>query len=202
MSRYTGPKCRHCRREGISLCGSAKCALKKKGYKPGMHGPKGSFSKPSEYSRQLREKQKLKRLYGTTEKQMRNYYDKASKMREITGVALLKELENRLDNVIYKAGFADTRAQARQMVSHGHFKINGKRMNVPSYQVKAGDKFELVERIKKSPLYAEAEKQKFSAPAWLSVDLKKGQGEVVRLVEEEDLDKVIHTNLVVEFYSK
>ena len=202
MSRYTGPKCRHCRREGISLCGSEKCALKKKAYKPGMHGPKGSFNKPSEYARQLREKQKLKRLYGTTEKQMRNYYDKAAKKREITGVALLKELENRLDNVIYRAGFAETRAQARQMVNHGHFKINGVRMNVPSYQVKAGDKFELVERVKKSPLYAELEKQKFSAPAWMTVDLKKGQGEVVRLVEEEDLDKVIHTNLVVEFYSK
>lgn len=202
MSRYTGPKCRHCRREGISLCGSEKCALKKKNYKPGIHGPKGSFNKPSEYSRQLREKQKLKRLYGTNEKQLRNYYDKASKKREITGVALLKELENRLDNVIYRAGFANTRYQARQMVTHGHFKINGVRMDVPSYQVKAGDKFEVLDRLKNSPLYAELEKQKFAPAAWIKVDLKKGNGEIVRQVEEEDLDKVIQTNLVVEFYSK
>lgn len=202
MSRYTGPKCRQCRREGISLCGSEKCALIKKNYAPGQHGQKKSFSKPSEYARQLREKQKLRHMYGVSERQLRNYYTKASKKREVTGNALLKELEARLDNVIYRSGFAKTRPQARQMVNHGHFRINGVRMNVPSYQVKAGDKFELVERVKGSNLYSELDKGKFAPPAWLKVDLKQRGGEVTRQLEDEDLDKVVQTHLVVEFYSK
>lgn len=202
MSRYTGPKCRQCRREGLSLCGSEKCALKKKNYPPGLHGPKGSFSKPSEYSRQLREKQKLRHMYGISERQLRNYYTTAAKKRDVTGSALLKELESRLDNVVFRAGFAGSRPQARQMVSHGHFKINGIRMNVPSYQVKAGDKFELVDRVKESSLYADLEKQKFSPASWLKVDWKNKNGEVTRVPEDEDLEKAIQTNLVVEFYSK
>lgn len=202
MSRYTGPKCRQCRREGISLCGSEKCALTKKNYAPGQHGQKGSFSKPSEYSKQLREKQKLRHMYGITERQLRNYYKKASKKREVTGNVLLKELETRLDNVIYRSGFAKTRPQARQMVNHGHFKVNGTRMDIPSYQVKAGDKFELVERVKSSALYGNLEKEKFAPATWLKVDLKKSAGEVARPLEDEDLDNVVQTHLVVEFYSK
>ncbi len=121
MSRYTGPKYRLCRREGINLFGNEKYNLKKKDYAPGQHGPKGSFSKKSEYSRQLREKQKLKRIYGVTERQLLNYYKKASKKKEVTGIALLKELESRFDNAIFRSGLADSRPQARQMVNHGHF---------------------------------------------------------------------------------
>ena len=123
MSRYTGPKCRLCRREGVSLCGKEKCALKRHNYIPGQHGPKGSFAKKSEYARQLREKQKLKRLFGVTERQMGNYFKKATAQKDITGDALMKLLETRFDNVVYRAGMAKTRAQARQMVNHGLFKV-------------------------------------------------------------------------------
>lgn len=202
MSKYTGPKYRLCRREGINLFGNEKFNLKKKNYAPGQHGPKGSFSKPSEYARQLREKQKLRRMYGLTERQLRNYYTKASKKREITGLALLKELESRFDNVIFRAGIANSRPQARQMVNHGHFKVNGVRMTIPSYQIRQGDAFELVDRLKNSALYAERDKQKFAPAAWIKVDLKKGSGEILRTPEEEDLEKAIQTSLVVEYYSK
>lgn len=202
MSRYTGPKCRMCRREGISLCGKEKCALKRKNYIPGMHGPKGSFAKKSEYSRQLREKQKLKRLFGITERQMANYFKKASGQKEITGNALLKLLESRLDNVIYRAGFAKSRAQARQMVNHGLFRMNNIRINIPSFHAKSGDKFEVISRIKKSKLFGEIEKQKFGPAKWLKVDYKNLSGEIARELEPSDLEQAVQTSLVVEYYSK
>jgi len=202
MSRYTGPKYRLCRREGVNLFGNPKYNLKKKDYAPGQHGPKGSFSKKSEYSRQLRAKQTLRRMYGLTEKQLSNYYKKASRKKEVTGTALLKDVELRFDNVIFKAGFAESRPQARQMVNHGHFKINGVKMNIPSYQVKTGDKFELIERIKKSPLYQDLDKKKFAPATWLKVDTKKVSGEIIRDLEDQDLEKAIQTSLVVEYYSK
>jgi small subunit ribosomal protein S4 len=202
MSKYTGPKYRLCRREGINLFGNEKFDLKKKNYAPGMHGPKGSFSKPSEYARQLREKQKLRRMYGVTEKQLFNYYKKASAKKEITGNALLKILETRLDSIIYRSGFAKSRPQARQMVNHGTFKVNGVRVNIPSYQVKVGDKFEVRERLKKSPLFIGMEKQKFAPAKWLKIDAAKLTGEVVRLLDAEDLEKAVQTSLVVEYYSK
>ena len=202
MSRYTGPKCRLCRREGVSLCGKEKCAIKKRNYIPGQHGPKGSFSKKSEYARQLRKKQKLKRLFGVTERQLEKYFEKASKLKDITGDALLKLLEKRLDNVIYRAGFAKTRAQARQMVSHGLFKINNGRINVPSYEVKIGDKFEASERSKKSKLFADLEKQKYAPAKWLKIDVKNISGEMTRSIEKDDLDQIVQSSLVVEYYSK
>ncbi|MBU0667597.1 30S ribosomal protein S4 [Patescibacteria group bacterium] len=202
MSKYTGPKYRLCRREGINLFGNEKYNLKKKNYAPGQHGPKGTFSKQSEYARQLREKQKLKRFYGITERQMLNYYKKATRKKEITGTTMLKELESRFDNVIFRAGLANSRPQARQMVNHGHFKVNGIRMNIPSYQVKTGDKFEIVDRVKGSSLYGNLDKKKFAPATWIKIDLKKLGGEVVRELEEEDLEKAIQMNLVVEYYSK
>ncbi len=202
MSKYTGPKYRLCRREGINLFGNEKFNLKKKNYAPGIHGPKGSFAKPSEYARQLREKQKLKRLFGVTERQLLNYYKKAASKKEITGNALLKELETRLDNVIFKAGFAKSRPQARQMVSHGLFKVNGTRVTVPSFQVKVGDKFEVLDRRRSSPLFADLTKQKFSPAKWLKSDYAKLYGEIMRALEPDDLEKAVHMNLVVEFYSK
>jgi small subunit ribosomal protein S4 len=202
MSKYTGPKYRLCRREGINLFGNEKFDLKKKNYAPGMHGPKGSFTKPSEYARQLREKQKLKRLYGITERQLFNYYKKATSKKEITGNALLKELEIRLDNVVYRFGFSKSRPQARQMVNHGLFMVNGKRVNIPSYQIKIGDKIEVKERSKKSPLFEGFDKQKFAPPKWLKMDATKLTGEIVRPLDNEDLEKAVQTSLVVEYYSK
>lgn len=200
--RYTGPKCRLCRREGVSLCGKEKCALRRRNYIPGMHGPKGSFSKKSEYARQLREKQKLKRLFGITERQLGNYFEKASAQKDITGDALLKLLETRFDNVLYRAGFAKTRYQARQMVSHGLFKVNNIKINVPSLQMKTGDKFETITRLKKSKLFADLEKQKFAPAKWVKVDYKNLTGEVIRPLEKDELEPIIQSSLIVEYYSK
>ena len=200
--RYTGPKCRLCRREGVSLCGREKCALKRKNYIPGMHGPKGSFAKKSEYAKQLRAKQLMKRLFGLTERQMSNYFKKASSMKEVTGIALLKLLETRLDNVLYRAGFAKSRPQARQMVSHGLLKINSRRIDIPSYQVEIGDKFEVIPRLKKSKLYSELENQKFGPAKWIKVDYKSLTGEVTRDMEPQELEQMVQPSLVVEYYSK
>lgn len=202
MSKYTGPKYRQCRREGINLFGNEKFNLKKKNYAPGIHGPKGSFAKPSEYSKQLREKQKLKRMFGITERQMVNYYKKASAKKEITGNALLSLLETRMDNVVFKAGFSKSRPQARQMVGHGLFKVNGHRVTVPSHQIKTGDKLEVLERRKSSALFAELAKQKFSSVKWIKADYAKLNAEITREPEMEELEKAVQTNLVVEFYSK
>jgi len=202
MSKYTGPKYKQCRREGINLFGNEKFNLKKKNYAPGIHGPKGSFAKPSEYSKQLREKQKLKRMFGITERQMVNYYKKASAKKEITGNALLGLLETRLDNVVFKAGFSKSRPQARQMVGHGLFKVNGRRVTVPSHQIKAGDKLEVLERRKSSALFAELAKQKFGPAKWIKADFAKLNAEITREPEMEELEKAVQTNLVVEFYSK
>ncbi len=174
----------------------------KKNYIPGMHGPKGNISKPSEYARQLREKQKLKRLFGITERQLQNYFDQASKKKEITGHALLKLLETRLDNVLYRAGFALTRPQARQIVNHGLISLNGKRVSIPSHQVKMGDHFEVIERARKSKLFAELENQKFAPASWIKVDYKKLTGEIARPLEVEDLEQIIQHSLIVEYFSK
>lgn len=202
MSRYTGPKSRLCRREGLCICGRAKCSQKKRSSIPGQHGQKASFSKPSEYARQLREKQKLKRLYGVNERQLTNYFKVAAKKKEITGDALLRILETRFDNVLYRAGFAKTRNQARQIANHGHFTVNNKRVSTPSFQVKVGDKFEVREKSKKAPIFQDLDKQKFKPAAWIKPDYKKLSGEIDRDLEADDLEKVIQTNLIVEYYSK
>lgn len=202
MSRYIGPKSRLCRREGVCICGREKCAIKKKNYIPGMHGLKGRVGKPSEYARQLREKQKLKRMYGITERQMSNYFEEASKKKEITGNALLKLLEMRLDNTIYRAGLAKTRNQARQIVGHGLIKVNDRRVDIPSFQVKVNDKFTVIDRVKKSPLFVEVEKQKFAPAPWVKVDYKTLSGEVIRNIESDELEKAVQTSLIVEYYSK
>jgi len=202
MSKYTGPKYRQCRREGVNLFGNEKFNLKKKNYAPGVHGPKGSFSKPSEYARQLREKQKLKRLFGVTERQLFNCYTEAAKKKEITGDALLKILETRLDNAIFKAGFAKSKPQARQIVNHGFFRVNGKKVDVPSFVVRVGDKIEVIDRQKKSPLFADLANQKFAPAKWLKADYSKLTIEVLRDLEAQDLEQAVQTNLVVEYYSK
>jgi small subunit ribosomal protein S4 len=208
MARYTGPKAKICRREGISIAafgnydGAAMRAVQKKNYPPGHKGKKGSFSKPSEYQKQLREKQKAKRIYGVLEKQFRKYYKKADSSEQATHVAILTILEKRLDSVVYRAGLAETRRQARQIASHGLLKLNGKRINIPSIEVQIGDKIEVREKSQKSPLFELTKKQKPRAPRWLKVDLKSLSLEVIRDPERDDLEKIIEAQLIVEFYSK
>ena len=176
--------------------------LEKRPQAPGMHGH-SRHGKASEYKKQLLEKQKLRFMYGITERQLRNYYKKAASKEEATGTALLKLLERRLDNVIYRAGFAKTRAQARQMVNHGLFTLNGRRVSIPSIQVREGDVIEVRAKSKVSPLFASVLEDKHFDPArWLKSEQKALKTEIAALPEEEDLDKLIETHLIIEFYSK
>lgn len=202
--RYTGPKARLCRRHRANLFGTAKYTkiLERRAGKPGVHGNRGYFGKMSEYGIQLSEKQKARVLFGLSEKQFRNAFKKANKMQGETGENFLRLLELRLDNVIYVSQFAVTRMQSRQMVNHGHFKLNGRRVDIPSIQVRVGDKIELPDRIKNSPLYFGLEKLKDFSPKWLKVDLKKLTVEVLSLPEKDDLEKSIDSQLIVEFYSR
>lgn len=200
--RYTGPKARLCRRLGVNLFGTEKYTkiLRKRQSKPGVHGAK--FSKKSEYGRQLDEKQKARFVFGLSEKQLRNYFQKAVAQPGDTGQNFLRLFERRLDNVIYVSQFAVTRMQARQMVSHGHFKLNGRRVDIPSILVRPGDVVELVPKFAKSTLYGDLDKLKDYSPKWLKVDLKKLSLEVLALPEVDDLEKSIDSQLIVEFYSR
>lgn len=202
--RYTGPKARLCRRHRANLFGTAKYTkiLERRPGKPGVHGSRPTFGKKSEYGVQLDEKQKARVLFGLSEKQFSNSFKKASRMSGETGENFLRLLEIRLDNVIYVSQFAVTRIQSRQMVSHGHFKLNGRRVDVPSIIVRPGDKIELVDKLKDSSLYAGLEKLKDYSPKWLKVDLKKLTSEILSLPEKDDLEKSIDSQLIVEFYSR
>lgn len=208
MARYRGPKTKIARREGISLAafgnyeGAAFKAAKRKNYPPGHNGKRGSFSKPSEYSKQLREKQKAKRIYGILEKQFRRYYKKADKAEMATNVSLLTLLEKRIDNIVYRSGLAETRRQARQMVNHGLLNLNGKRVDIPSIELSIGDKIEVRDNKKKSPLFDEIKKKKAKAPKWLKVDLKGLNCEVIREPQKDDLEQIVEAQLIVEYYSK
>jgi small subunit ribosomal protein S4 len=202
--RYTGPKAKLCRRLGVNLFGPEKYnrILSRKNYQPGMHGPNKRFKKSSEYALQLQEKQKARIVFGVSEKQFRNNFKKASKKEGETGENLLRLLELRLDNVIYVSQFAVTRMQARQMVSHGHFLLNGHRVTVPSIQVRPGDVITLGSRLKNSDLYRDLAELKDSSPHWLKIDLKKVTIEVLALPERDELEKSIDSQLIVEFYSR
>ena len=206
MSNYTGPKARLFRRFGIRLPSNNELkqthATIKKAYKPGMHGPKGSFGKKSEYARQLMEKQKAKVIFNVNEKQMQKYYDLASKKEGITGDEMIRLLEQRLDNVIFRSGIATTRYQARQIVNHGLIQLNGKIVTISSIQVKPGDKFNLVAKKKDSPIFKQNAERGTKAPKWLSVDIKNLSGEVARVPDKGELEALIAVNLIVEFYSK
>ncbi|MFC1600222.1 30S ribosomal protein S4 [Patescibacteria group bacterium] len=208
MARYRGPKAKLARREGISLAafgnyeGAAMKATQKKNYPPGHKGKKGSFSKPSEYGKQLREKQKAKRIYGVLEKQFRRYYKKADKSDTATHVSLLTSLEKRLDNFVYRGGLADSRRQARQMVTHGLLKLNGRRVDIPSIEVKIGDKLEVRPKNQGSPLFEEFKKRKPNAPKWIKADLSGLNLEMIKDPEQGDLEQVIDGQLIVEYYSK
>jgi len=202
--RYTGPKAKLCRKHHANLFGTAKYTkiLEKRPGKPGMHGSKGSFGKLSEFGAQLLEKNKARIIFGISERQFKNYVAKATRAKGETGDSLLRMLEMRLDNVIYVSQFAVTRVQARQMVTHGHFMVNGKRVDVPSIQVRPGDKIEIREKIKSSPLYAGLDKLKDFAPKWLKVDLKKIAVEVLSSPEKDELEKSIDSQTIVEYYSR
>jgi small subunit ribosomal protein S4 len=208
MARYTDASCKLCRREGQKLflkgerCYTNKCAISRRPYAPGQHG--NQRKKLSEYGLQLREKQKAKRFYGVLESQFRKYYEMATRRKGVTGENLLQLLECRLDNVVYRMGFGSTRAEARQLITHGHFEINGKKHNIPSYIVKAGDTISVREGSKKSVRFKEILDITGSkvVPKWLEVDQENLKGKVVALPEREDVDLDIREHLIVELYSK
>ncbi|GAB6085471.1 30S ribosomal protein S4 [Alkaliphilus crotonatoxidans] len=207
MARYTDAVCRLCRREGMKLylkgerCYTDKCSINKRNTPPGQHG--ASRKKMSNYGIQLREKQKAKRFYGVLESQFRKYFEMADKQAGITGENLLRILESRLDNMVYRLGFASSRAQARQLVVHGHFTVNGQKVDIPSYLVKVGDVIAVKERSKSSDKFKGlAESFTGSVPNWLSVDMEKLEGKIVSLPSREDIDLPIAENLIVELYSR
>lgn len=206
MSRYTDANCKLCRREGQKLflkgerCYSGKCALERRNYAPGQHGQ--SRKKMSDYGTQLREKQKTKRFYGMQETQFRNLFDKASRKKGITGENLLILLESRLDNVVFRLGFASSRKEARQLVTHNHFTVNGKKVNIPSYEVKAGDVIKVKEKSTNSPKFKEVKEMSITVPSWLTVDVEKLEGKVVSLPTRSEIDTPVAEHLIVELYSK
>ncbi len=208
MARYTEALCRLCRREGMKLflkgtrCYTEKCAFERRKYPPGQHGH--NRAKLSDYGLQLREKQKVKRIYGIMEKQFKNYFEKATKMKGVTGENLLKLLERRLDNVIYRMGFAINRRQARQLVRHGFFLINGKKVDIPSYLLRPGDVVEIIAEGKDKDLIKDnlalAEQRGF--PIWTEINVEEMKGKFVRIPEREEMQLPVHEQLIVEFYSK
>lgn len=206
MARYTDSSCRLCRREGQKLflkgdrCYSTKCAIEKRNYAPGQHGQ--ARKKISEYGTQLREKQKCKRFYGMQETQFRNLFDKAARKKGMTGENLLIMLETRLDNVVFRLGFASSRKEARQLVTHSHFTVNGKKVNIPSATVKAGDVIKVKEKSAGSPKFKEIKEMTISVPSWLTVDIEKLEGKVVMLPTRADIDTPVAEHLIVELYSK
>ncbi len=213
MARYTGPVCKLCRREGEKLflkgtrCFSPKCPFeRKRGYPPGEHGWVARFRRrrQSDYARQLREKQKAKRIYGLLERQMRRFYREAERGSGVTGENLLSLLERRLDNVVYRMGFADSRAQARQLVAHGHFSVNGKRVKAPSYLVKPEDEISVREASRKRTYFKNrAQELEGGAVAdWLSLDAQAMAGRMLRKPTREDIDTTLTEQLIVEYYSR
>lgn len=203
MARYIGPRYKLCRREGVNLFGNRKFNIEKRDYPPGEHGNKRRM-KLSDYGLQLREKQKLKRVYGVLERQFRGYYEKAAATKGITGELLLQYLERRLDNVIFRLGYATTRAQARQMVSHCFVLVNDRRVNIPSFLVKVGDEITLKMKDKSKKFVddnLEVNKD-HPVPEWLVVDPKHYKGKITRLPERGDVQFPINEQLIVELYSK
>ena len=208
MARYTGSVCKLCRREGQKLflkgekCFKDKCPFEKRNYAPGQHGQRRS--KPTEYGIQLREKQKLRRIYSVFEKQFRNYFKRAERMSGIAGENLLKLLEKRLDNVVYRMGFAASRNQARQLIKHGHFVVNGRKVDVPSYGVRVSDRIEVAEKSKNLKVIGEAIEfsKRFEPPKWIEVDKQNMVGTVISEPNREDISVSVREQLIVELYSK
>jgi small subunit ribosomal protein S4 len=210
VARYTDSVCRLCRREGVKLflkgdrCFKEKCAVDRRAYIPGQHGQSRRPRKASDYQVQLREKQKIKRTYGLLERQFRNLYQKAAKRPGVSGHNLMALLEGRLDNVVYRLGFAKSRAQARQLVNHGHVRVNDRKVNIPSAQVRAGDVLSVKEKARTNPNVAEAMEsvQGRGLPGWLEVDPAAFTGKVIQLPVREQIDQDVNEQLVVELYSR
>ena len=208
MARYIDSVCKLCRREGMKLflkgerCLSDKCAFERRSYGPGQHGQR--HRKQTEYGLRLREKQKVKRIYGLLEKQFRNYYHRAARQKGITGENLLRLLERRLDNVVYRLGLAHSRKQARQLVRHNHLLVNGRRVNIPSYIVDKGDKVAVKEKSRRLEAFLTALERVDArgVPAWLEIDREQARGVVLSLPAREDIDQDIQEQLIIELYSK
>ena len=206
MAKYTEADCRLCRREGMKLflkgerCLSKKCAMEKRPVIPGQHGQ--GRKKVTEYGKQLREKQKVKRAYGLLEKQMRAYYTEAERLSGVTGETMLSLIERRLDNVVYRMGIGASRAEARQIVNHGHVCVNGRRVNIPSYQVKAGDIISIKENKRALEMFKSLKEVKVVLPKWLEFDATKLEGKVLDLPKRDDIDLTIEEHLIVEHYSR
>lgn len=210
MGKLLATKCRQCRREGTKLylkgerCFSNKCAIVRRNTVPGVHGPKRR-GRLSDYGTQLREKQKAKRTYGILERQFRHYYEMAKKQHGKTGEEMLSCLERRLDNVVYRAGLASSRSQARQLVSHGHFLVNDRAVNIPSYQIVAGEKINVKPQKKSDAYWTQQETQSITnavIPSWLTADVKKGEITVQALPIPENTVTDLQMNLIIEFYSR
>ena len=212
MARYIGPVCKLCRREGEKLflkgqrCFTPKCSFERRGYPPGEHGRDAQWRRRrvSDYSRQLREKQKTRRIYGVTERQFRRYYRTAVKQRGLTGENLLKMLERRLDNVVFRLGYSESRAHARMLVTHGHFNVNGRRTDVPSMLVQPGDSIDVREGSQKRTFFkglADLAEPK-TIPAWLERDLSVLSGKMLVAPERTDIDASLNDQLIVEYYSR
>ncbi len=212
MAKYRGPVCKLCRREGEKLflkgerCFTPKCSFERRGYAPGQHGKSSQFRRrrESDYNRQLRAKQKARRVYGVLERQFHRYYTVALGRRGLTGLNLLQILETRLDNVIYRLGYADSRAQARVLVTHGHFSVNGRRTDIPSMLVSAGDVVEVREGSRKRTFFKDlaAFAEDKNVPVWLGRDLKGLSGTMIRLPERSEVDSNLNEQLIVEYYSR
>ena len=208
MARYTGPHCRLCRREGLKLylkgerCYTGKCAVDRRSYAPGQHGQ--GRKKISEYGIQLREKQKARRIYGILEKPFRAYFERAERQAGVTGENLLRLLERRLDNVIFRLGLGASRVEARQLVRHGHFTVNGKKVNIPSFQVRVGDEISVREKSKSSPRVKELiERAAERTPvAWLEYDANELKARVVALPNRDQIDIPVQDHLIIELYSR
>lgn len=201
MARYTGPKHKLCRAEGVAICGLPKCpVLRKNAGPPGQHGQKGR-RKQSEYAIQLREKQKVKRMYGVLERQFKKTYNRASRTKEATGQALLQLLESRLDNVVYRLNLAETRPQARQLVSHGHVYVGDQKVTIPSYTIKIGDIISLSKKVSNLNFIKKlSEDKNRQLPKWL--EKKATVGKIKSLPSKEDIDIDINERLIVEYYSR
>ncbi|MCE7869036.1 30S ribosomal protein S4 [bacterium CPR1] len=209
MARYTGPVCRLCRREQTKLflkgerCFTPKCAIDRRNYPPGQHGP-GRQKKVSQYGIQLREKQKLRRIYGVSERQFRSYFARAAKQAGVTGEAFLRFLERRLDNVVYRLGFAYSRSAARQLVAHGNIRVNGRKVDVPSYLVRPGEQVSLNEKHRQNPVIQQAVQSASvrAMPVWLELNPEVVEGKITALPNRGDIDTQINEQLIVEFYSR
>lgn len=210
MARYTGPVCKLCRREGKKLflkgerCNSMKCSFETKSYVPGQHGSQTAHRRLSNYGVQLREKQKIKRIYGVLEKQFRQYFELANSQKGVTGTNLMKILERRLDNVVYRLGFASSRRMARELVSHQHFIVNNRTVDIPSYQLKAGDVIQVRDKSKKMQAIHDSMKRirgEHELP-WLILDKAKMQGIFIQVPERDQMNVDVNEQLVVELYSK